>query len=411
MLDTLTPADWRDDLDWLAAAILREHVRPHHTLSPDGFRDIVGGIRRRIPALPAHAVPVAFARLLAAVGDGHTGLWLTEIADYGRLPVAIGVYDDGVWVTDATPDHADFVGSRVIAIDGVPIGAVVESLRPIVSRDNGFTVLARLPGLLVIPEVLHSVGVTRDPGFVDWTVVRPDAPAVSIRLQRRPDRPILSGIEGKPAWRGNGFGRVPGPVPTIHLRYDAVRDDPGRPLADLFHQLFGVIERDGIRRLIVDVRRNGGGNMALNAPLVDGLVRCDEINRPGGLFVVTGRQTFSAAMNLCAALEQRTHARFVGEPTGTAPNHYGENGPITLPNSRLGATVSTLFWQTSLPYDDRAWIAPDVAVAVTYGDERLGRDAALEAIADWQPGPDDRADPAIRFLRRLGRPDLLSSAG
>ncbi|HEV2529236.1 MAG TPA: hypothetical protein VGT61_12395 [Thermomicrobiales bacterium] len=409
MFDTMTPGSWREDLDWLAAAILREHVRPHHTISPDGFRDVVASIRRRLPALPGHAVPVALARLLAAIGDGHTAVWLHDVAGYGSLPVTIGLYEDGTWITGAAPEHADLIGCRLVAIDGVPIGTVLESLRPAVSRDNGFTVLARLPGLLVIPEVLHAVGVAHDPGSMRLAVVRSGGALETIRLDRFPGRLHLVSLESESTWRGNGFARVPGPVPTVHLRYDAVRDDPGRSLADLFGRLFEVIKRDGIRRLIVDVRRNGGGNMALNAPLVDGLVRCERVNHPGGLFVITGRQTFSAAMNLCAALEQRTHARFVGEPTGTAPNHYGENGSLVLPNSQIAATVSTLFWQTSLPYDDRPWIAPDLPVAVTYADERAGRDAALEAITGWVAGPDELLHPSIRLLRRIGRADLLPS--
>src|SRR6267143_154269 len=54
----------------------------------------------------------------------------------------------------------------------------------------------------------------------------------------------------------------------------------------------------------------------------------------GHLFVITGRLTFSAAMNLASRLEHETHATFVGEPTGSRPNHYGEAVTLTLPQRR-----------------------------------------------------------------------------
>jgi hypothetical protein len=59
--------------------------------------------------------------------------------------------------------------------------------------------------------------------------------------------------------------------------------------------------------------------MSLNRPLIHRLIRCDTINQWGKLFVVIGRRTFSAAMNLAVDLERHTRALFVGEPTGGAP--------------------------------------------------------------------------------------------
>lgn len=44
------------------------------------------------------------------------------------------------------------------------------------------------------------------------------------------------------------------------------------------------------------------------------------INWRGALFVIIGRNTFSAAQNSATLLDRHTHAVFVGEPTGSRPS-------------------------------------------------------------------------------------------
>ena len=102
--------------------------------------------------------------------------------------------------------------------------------------------------------------------------------------------------------------------------------------------------------------------------LVHGLIRCDKVNRPGHLFVLAGRRTFSAAMNGAVDVERNTNALFVGEPTGSSPNFVGEEEPFTLPYSKLRVNISTLAWQSSYPQDRRTWIAPTLYTPLRFGD-------------------------------------------
>jgi len=75
---------------------------------------------------------------------------------------------------------------------------------------------------------------------------------------------------------------------------------------------------------------------------------------------IIGRETFSAAMNLATDLKRETRALFVGELTGSSPNHFGENGPISLPHTGLHATAAMYWYQHSDPRDHRPWIEPDL---------------------------------------------------
>lgn len=46
-------------------------------------------------------------------------------------------------------------------------------------------------------------------------------------------------------------------------------------------------------------------------------------SRGGKLVTLIGRMTFSAAQTFAARIDQWTNTTFVGEPTGSRPNHYG----------------------------------------------------------------------------------------
>ena len=70
---------------------------------------------------------------------------------------------------------------------------------------------------------------------------------------------------------------------------------------------------------------------------------------------------------------------FVGEPTGSKPNHYGNERKFVLPNSGLRGTISSGFNQPVTSRDERRTIAPDISVPTRASDYFAGRDPALDA--------------------------------
>jgi C-terminal processing protease CtpA/Prc len=101
---------------------------------------------------------------------------------------------------------------------------------------------------------------------------------------------------------------------------------------------------------------------------------------PGRLFVITGRRTFSAAQMLVTELRKYSSAVFVGEPTASKGNHYGDSFRIVMPNSRVTVRVSTLWHQYVDSRDTRAMIEPAIAAPLAFADYAAGRDPALAAV-------------------------------
>jgi Peptidase family S41 len=142
-------------------------------------------------------------------------------------------------------------------------------------------------------------------------------------------------------------------------------------------RLLRLARKPKVRRVVIDLRLNGGGDNTSYGSLLAAL-RSRTINRPGKLVVLTSRVTFSAAGNFAADVDRSTRARFFGEPTGGSPNNYGESQEIDLPT--LGVTVFTATqWVEVAPGDTRLAIEPDVPVPLTAADYFAGRDPVLAA--------------------------------
>jgi hypothetical protein len=167
---------------------------------------------------------------------------------------------------------------------------------------------------------------------------------------------------------------------VVYFGFHAVAENKGESFADFVKRMMQRIVQTKAEYLVIDMRLNGGGNTGLVMPLIHALIRDDRVNRPGHLFVITGRHTFSAAQNTVNLLEANTHATFVGEPTGSRPNFVGESTYIVLPYSKLRVYCSSRYWQHVVSTDRRNWVAPQIAAELSSREFLDNRDPCLEAI-------------------------------
>jgi hypothetical protein len=82
---------------------------------------------------------------------------------------------------------------------------------------------------------------------------------------------------------------------------------------------------------------------------------------------------------LVTELMKYSNATFVGEPTASKGNHYGDSYRIVLPNSKVTLRVSTLWHQYLDSRDKREMIAPQIPAQLTFADYAAGKDPVLSA--------------------------------
>jgi hypothetical protein len=140
-----------------------------------------------------------------------------------------------------------------------------------------------------------------------------------------------------------------------------------------------LLDESHARRLIIDLRRNQGGDLdRFRRLLLPMLKSSAAINRKGGLYVITGPGTFSAAAVNALDLRNEANAILAGRPTGIRPNHFGEHREFRLPNSGLLVSYSTQFHRFAADIDSA--VVPDRQIEPTWEEFRVGRDPVMEWI-------------------------------
>ena len=367
-----------------------------------------------------------FHRLRRALGwfrDGHTTVLPFEFVGGVpsqlaggpfrlSLPLRLRVFHDGAWII-AAGDHAStLLGRRVAAIGRLTVPELIRALT-VDWPGNAAWAHRWSAGALASPAFLQALGAIDDPGQpITFATAGKNQETRSTALWPREDDTLpLPALERRPTphedWAkaagGGNYVRVLDDG-ICFLSLDDMDDVEGKTFEALTREVFALFQRADTRRLIVDLRRNGGGNNYLGEALRKGIGHA-HINRPGGLYVLIGPKTFSAAQNLASRLERETFATFVGEPTGGTPNHHGDAKVATGAATGLTVMVSTLPWFDSYPQDQRPWIFPDLLVPETFADWHAGRDPVLTAAIEHRTSiaSDELARDRIFYFRRASQ--------
>ena len=412
----LTPEQWREDLRYFAANMQKTHRNLFHTMSREQFDAAVRRLDERIPTMADHEITVELMRIVGMVGDGHTGVRVNQ-AFTSVYPVRLYFFKDGLFVQGAAPEYREVVGGRVVKIGNSGVDQAVRAVSEIAWRDNEMGIKATAPRLLVIPEVLHALRIADNLRTVQLAVEK-DGRQISLEL--KPTAQLQHLFEGSSAGWVDARSSSAAPAPLwlrdphnnfwfqhltgaeaacaqgcekgiAYVQFNAVQDrpqaggKPGETVEAFFNKVFESIEANKIDKLVLDMRLNGGGNNYLNLPLTIGMIK-SRVNKRGNLFVIIGRETFSAAQNTVNELEKYTNAIFVGEPTAATPNHFGDARNVVLPNSKISIRASTLWWQDMDPRDTRKWTAPQIAAELSSADYKANIDPAMAAILKFVPG-------------------------
>jgi len=385
-------AGWTADLEAIIPALEQHHPEPYHSVSKEDLVEAIADLEASIPTATDDEMMVGVLHVVAMVSsagrDAHTGAYVWGSGTYPThtLPLRLWVVPEGVAVVDALPPYEPLVGRVIASLDGHPIADVLEGLEPLMPRDNPATVTLLVPRFLLTTEILHGAGLIEDPATVELAFEDDPATGVDVaaiptadyndwatpyglHLPTRPDVPWLARSE-EPFWtRLDADG-------TLFIQYNRVT----RLASGDLDALRTAIAEPAVRRTIVDIRHNFGGETFGYPPVADALVERSP-DWPGGLYLITGRNTFSAASLFAADLTARADVTVVGEPMGGSPALYGNADDVVLPWSGLVVSVATELFEP-VPGDDRLELPVDLAAPITLADFLAGRDPAMAAIAD-----------------------------
>jgi hypothetical protein len=384
---------WQRDVDHLVAELQRS--MPQGTPVPNAFLRRERELRDALPALTDDEIVMRLGGLLNALDRGHTMLWLGDpdaptTMDYLPLPVRFYVFPEGIYIVDAAPDSQDLIGSRVTYFDRTPASDALRSVAGIQSAESPMQTLWIAPHLLARPAVLAGLGIARDTRQVTLTLERNDGttvtrtlavsdalllpPGVALGAPHGVEAPMFLSRHDDVHWFEPIDDRD-----TVYVQVNNIAPSATETMAQFGLRLRGALSEHTPSNLILDIRHNNGGNSFAYVELLRTLVAFSTIDG-NEVYVLIGRDVYSAAGNLVTDLERLVRPIFVGEPTSATGNQWGDESYFVLPYSGLTGAFSGARWQLGHPWDQRRSIAPQVPVTLSAKAYFAGRDPALEAV-------------------------------
>jgi hypothetical protein len=430
------------DIDYLGRLI--EIDRSFSPAARATFSAGIADLKGRAAELSPAELEMEAARLVALADNGHTNVrGVGHGFSRNALPIRLNYFAEGYFVTKARPELADLLGAQVIAIDDQTPEALLDALSPYTGGPQSLRrELATY--MLISPQALNSAGLAERDDRVTLTLqlasgeetsrelIAEDGPAngpvpsdremQDLRRRHWPQRdlsPIASPIDvgewetvldahdALPLYLQNPnrhYWREYIPeLDAVYVQINVVSDEAEGPALQAF--LNGVIaelQAKPVRNAIIDLRFNPGGDGTLTTDFTTALPLA--LPADGKIYVLTSGNTFSAAIITLARLKYfgGERAVIVGEPVGDRERFWAEGGTMTLPNSGLQVGYATAMhdWEHGCGITEildchavnyvigvpAGSLAPDLPVAPRFADYAAGKDTALLAIAEQEPG-------------------------
>jgi hypothetical protein len=366
------------------------HELESHPATKDSVASMLSGKQFRGPQSFENQdeMLVDLMSLPALFHDGHTYVHPLQPAFKSEyFPLQGYWFDDGYYIVRAASRYKELVGTKVVAINGVPIDSLFQKITGISGAENEWNAKLKFDHFVFCGNVLHGLRVLNSSDRALITVVDSEQKTIQVKLSSEPFfawffwalKPI-DAHDLSPAKlnlrKPNYFLQYDSAKRMVLIPIHAIQNQKGYSFTQLARDLDQLINSTSPSKVVLDLRNNLGGNNELYTPLIDVLQRHKATVK---IFVFVGRKTFSAGVNFVSSLDERLDITLVGEPTGAGPNHYGDARHILLPETGLSLLISTRKWQFS-PGDSSKYYDPEIRVKYFYSDYKRNRDVCLQAL-------------------------------
>lgn len=410
---SMETAYWEEDLDFLVETLVSVHPNPFHRTSEETFYNSVEKLRAELSGLEDHEIPIRFMKIVTQLHDGHSGLDPEgEAASFDKwFPLRFEQFEEGIFIISAATEYRDIIGARVLKFGSSDSAEIMKQAMETSNGENPMNRLYYAGYILPQAQALKAFGaidqadeITLEiekvgqpdkvivksitmPFNLNWFWPGPAAPGgdsinahdnfgddLALTYRNQKSLYNLNYLENEKTLfvhfklflNGKDFSFLPSPTPTLE---------------EFYEQVFQAFDENDVEKLVIDIRTNGGGNNQLIPSFIQRISQSSEINQRGKLFVITGRKTYSAAMNFVSMMAAQTNAIFVGEAPAGSPSHYGDATGFVLPNSNMFFSVSTLAWSTDVePWDLRVQFQPDIVVIPQASNYFAGRDDVYDIV-------------------------------
>ncbi|WDI31269.1 hypothetical protein PUV54_15060 [Hyphococcus flavus] len=436
------PADLQEanEQDLKFARKLLKYDRSFSDEAETKFLTQLDALNEQAATLSKAELYLGVARAVAHADNGHTNLSTYPLySEFNHANVKFFWFADGLYIVRAHNMYADLVGARVTGIGNKTPEEIVGSLSQYLGGAANFRRLYATFHL-ESPQMMHAAGLAASPDALQLTVIdrtgqERDVALAAVSRDASLDvpgrRPFVT-LQAIPMdGEGDDWTRtlnLTGSDAPLYLRnsdenfFWTKLDNSGvyiRPqlllnrddavLVEQFEEVLGAFSDGELGYMVVDLRWSPGGDYTQVIDFVKSAP--EKLSADGRLYIVTGPQTFSAAIVMTAFLKYYGGEKsvIIGEQNGDREQFWAERGPLPfeLPNSGFSINYSTgyhdwangcadrheyCFTQNIIHEVPAGSLAPDVMIAPTFADYASGGDLIMNYILSAQAPPDQESD-------------------
>ncbi len=401
---TLTRQEWLADIDTLENWLTQKHVYPAwaNPSAVTQIQSVLGTTRTLLNKENYHpnTIKVNLLKAIAAIRDGHTSI--TGItSSFGMIPLELEWLSDGIYITGTALNDTALLGGKITRIHHKKISECIDVLKQVVPHGNEWGFRNFFSPYLLSPGILRGIGIGNASTAITLEAVLPNGKHIQRTIHAVfsfQNRPIIQTLVTKTItiadeYRETNYYYKKIDQTILYLNIRLLDNQSGFPFDAFIRQADSVIRTDAIKKLIIDLRQNPGGNNFNNRLLIALIHKYPELNKRGQLFVLTGPTTYSAAVTLRADFETKTAALFAGLPVGDRVNHPGDAKTYTLPHSNIQIRISDYFWCYTSDKDKRIQSPIDIYHDASITERISGKDLLLEKVLQWKTS----SNPSVSF--------------
>jgi hypothetical protein len=379
---------WKVDLDYLVEQLEARHINFYHSVDESQVRAGIVQIKAQLATMTQSSLKVALMTLINQMGDGHTmsGWWGS---DYRRFPISLKWFGDDLLITATSKEYAHVLGTKLIAINDIPISKIVSTISKIAptAAENMHASKEAVTWTINVADVLFGLGIVDQYEKANFTFEDSFGEAFTDSIAAISHQDFKQSLDVSMTPLKPVFGDAVESTDGIELYVDPLNSiayidfDYYPSYWDMLWfgpNVIQQLEDNQIENVIIDLRDNGGGNFFIGLFLAQELVVVDNIDWQDGVYVLVNNATFSAASSNAVQFRQILNAKIIGEPSGGNPHGYQDSDTFYLPNSGWPISYSKRLFRFQEAKTEG--VQPDFLVPLNWLDFKEGKDSQINWI-------------------------------
>lgn len=377
---------WEEDIAWISDSLPLLHYDLFMYQPEESLEVKLSRILERLDELGDMEVAMELTGALASMRCSHTGIAFWETCEIRAYPVSVIWLEEGLFVTAIDSAHSALVGSRLTAFDGRPAEEAASAMAGMFPATNSVAPMTRAERFMMLASCMEALGYGSAAEPVPFSFITPDGDSLELSLRaldftysNMVDFHNLGSVS-LPVWLSSDMCYWHRHIPErkmLYCGYNSCNLMDGYSMESFVDDLQQVVDREDVEHVVVDLRRNSGGNSLVAVPLIEWL---GELAEDGNheLSLIIGRWTYSSGILNALEIREIPGVTVYGEATGGAPNHLGEVRTAILPHSGLTVSYPTKYFRSV--DGPGTTMLPDVSVPLTREMLFNGENRVLDAI-------------------------------